>query len=146
MAPGADAARADMDPVDRLLVRSAWWLSALAFVGVAGAVLLLLRPAREVAQQEAARPAVQRVEVRMREFKFEPAQLEVQAGRVELVLRNEGVIPHDFAIPALKVKTEYIPAKKEQVLVVDLKPGTYPFECTVGGHKQAGMHGTLVVR
>lgn len=81
----------------------------------------------------------------MKEFKFEPARVEVQAGRVELVLRNEGVIPHDFAIPALGVKTEYIAAKKEQV-VVDLKPGTYPFECTVGGHKQAGMHGTLVVR
>ncbi|MCS7234489.1 MAG: cupredoxin domain-containing protein [Armatimonadetes bacterium] len=82
----------------------------------------------------------------MREFKFEPAQLEVRAGRVELVLRNEGLIPHDLAIPALGVKTEYIAAKKAKVLVLDLKPGTYSFECTVGGHKQAGMHGTLVVR
>ncbi len=145
MGPGARAPGAELDPVDRLLIRSAWWLSALAFVGMAGAVLLL-RPAAEVAQREAARPAVQRVEVWMREFKFEPAQLEVQAGRVELVLRNEGVIPHDFAVPALKAKTEYIAAKKEQVLVLDLKPGTYPFECTIGGHKQAGMHGTLVVR
>ncbi len=136
-----------MDATDRLLVRSAWWLSLAAFVGVAGAVLLLLRaPGGEVARPEAAQPAVQRVEVRMREFKFEPARLEVQAGRVELVLRNEGVIPHDFAIPALGVKTEYIAVKKEKVVVLEAKPGTYPFECTVGGHKQAGMHGTLVVR
>jgi uncharacterized cupredoxin-like copper-binding protein len=135
-----------MDTVDRLLVRSAGWLSLAAFLGVVAAVWLLLAPAREAARPEAARPAAQRVELRMKEFKFEPAQVEVQAGRVELVLRNEGVIPHDFAVPALGVKTEYIAAKKEQVLVLDLKPGTYPFECTVGGHKQAGMHGTLVVR
>jgi uncharacterized cupredoxin-like copper-binding protein len=136
-----------MDATDRLLVRSAWWLSLAAFVGVAGAVPLLLRaPGGEAARQEAAQPAVQRVEVRMREFKFEPGRLEVQAGRVELVLRNEGVIPHDFAIPALGVKTEYIAVKKEKVVVLEVKPGTYPFECTVGGHKQAGMHGTLVVR
>lgn len=136
-----------MDATDRLLIRSAWWLSLAAFVGVAGAVLLLLRASGgEGARPEAAQPAVQRVEVRMREFKFEPARLEVQAGRVELVLRNDGVIPHDFAIPALGVKTEYIAVKKEKVVVLEVKPGTYPFECTVGGHKQAGMHGTLVVR
>jgi uncharacterized cupredoxin-like copper-binding protein len=26
------------------------------------------------------------------------------------------------------------------------KPGTYEFECTVPGHKEAGMRGTLVVK
>ncbi|MDR7409999.1 MAG: cupredoxin domain-containing protein [Armatimonadota bacterium] len=136
-----------MDETDRLLIRSAWWLSLAAFLGVAGTVLLLLRaPGGEGARREAVQPAVQRVEVRMKEFKFEPARVEVQAGRVELVLRNDGVIPHDFAIPALGVKTEYIAVKKEKVVVLEVKPGTYPFECTVGGHKQAGMHGTLVVR
>lgn len=135
-----------MDAVDRLLVRSAWAFSLAAFLGVVAAVWLLLVPAQEAAPPEAARPAAQRVEVRMKEFKFEPARVEVQAGRVELVLRNEGVIPHDLAIRGLGVHTELIAAKKEEVVVLDLKPGTYPFECTVGGHKQAGMHGTLVVR
>jgi uncharacterized cupredoxin-like copper-binding protein len=136
-----------MDALDRLFVRTAWWLSLAAFLGAAAAVWLLVRsPGAEGTRPEAAAPAVQRVEVRMREFKFEPARLEVQAGRVQLVLRNDGVIPHDFAIPALGVKTEYIAVKKEQVVELNLRPGTYSFECTVGGHKQAGMHGTLVVR
>jgi len=32
------------------------------------------------------------------------------------------------------------------VLTLDLKAGTYTFYCSVPGHRQAGMHGTLVVK
>jgi plastocyanin len=103
-----------MDTVDQLLVRSAGWLSLAAFLGVVAAVWLLLAPAREAAGPEAARPAAQRVELRMKEFKFEPAQVEVQAGRVELVLRNEGVIPHDFAVPALGSRRSTSPPRKSR--------------------------------
>ncbi len=136
-----------MEGLDRLLVRFTGWISFVTFVGVVAAVWLLAQtPSGKVAQEEARRPSIQRVEVRMREFKFEPARIEVQAGKVELVLRNDGVIPHDFAIPALRVKTGYVPVKKEEVLTLEVKPGSYAVECTVPGHKEAGMRGTLVVR
>ena len=29
---------------------------------------------------------------------------------------------------------------------VELKPGTYHFYCTVPGHREAGMEGTLIVK
>ncbi len=135
-----------MERFDRLLVQSTWWLSLAAFVGTVAAVWLMAVPSEKGAMEEAARTPTQRLEVRMKEFRFEPSRIEVQAGRVQLVLRNEGVIPHDFAVPALGVKSSLVGAKKEEVLTLDLKPGTYEVECTVGGHKEAGMRATLVVR
>jgi uncharacterized cupredoxin-like copper-binding protein len=33
-----------------------------------------------------------------------------------------------------------------KTLMLNLKPGTYKFYCSVPGHRQAGMEGTLVVK
>ena len=37
---------------------------------------------------------------------------------------------------------EHLPAGR----TVDLKPGTYHYYCTIPGHREAGMEGTLVVK
>ena len=41
--------------------------------------------------------------------------------------------------------TELVANGKAVATIGDLKPGTYTFYCTVPGHREAGMEGTLTV-
>ncbi len=62
---------------------------------------------------------------------------------------NPQALTHDVAIEDSSGKevggTELI-ASGEDSTTVDLKPGTYTFYCTVPGHREAGMEGTLTVK
>lgn len=72
-----------------------------------------------------------------------------QAGEATIDFNNPQAMPHDVAIEDSAGKTI---AKTETVTegsdstTVDLKPGTYTFYCTVPGHREAGMEGTLTVK
>jgi uncharacterized cupredoxin-like copper-binding protein len=70
------------------------------------------------------------------------------AGRTTLTFDNPSPVPHDVQIeqdgkPLVKTKTI---AQAKATASVTLKPGKYTFYCTVPGHRQAGMTGTLTVR
>lgn len=72
-----------------------------------------------------------------------------KAGKVTVDFTNSQPLTHDVAIEdsAGKTigKTELI-AEGSDSTVVDLKPGEYTFYCTVPGHREAGMEGTLTVK
>jgi uncharacterized cupredoxin-like copper-binding protein len=71
-----------------------------------------------------------------------------EAGEVEVELNNPQALTHDVAIEDSKGEvvgqTEQIESGSDST-TVDLKPGTYTFFCTVPGHREAGMEGTLTV-
>jgi nitrite reductase (NO-forming) len=86
------------------------------------------------------------VTVKASEFNFNPGTLQVPAGRkVTLTLANEGTTDHDLTVDALGVKLQAGPGKVASGDFTFDKPGAYDFYCTIPGHKQAGMHGTLTV-
>ena len=75
---------------------------------------------------------------------------EAPAGKeVILSFSNAQSIPHDVAIEdssgEVIGQTEVI-AGGETSTRVDLKPGTYTYFCTIPGHREAGMEGTLTVK
>lgn len=71
-----------------------------------------------------------------------------EAGKVTVEFDNPQSLTHDVAIEDSSGKevgaTELI-ADGSDSTTVDLKPGTYTFFCSVPGHREAGMEGTLTV-
>lgn len=114
----------------------------------------------------------QSLTVTTNEFTFAPAQISVaSAAPVELILQNAGAVEHDWSVreidlsgqpttsgesgaghmagdmhDAPKLHIAAAPGAQGTLSFVPSKPGTYEFYCTVAGHKEAGMVGTLTVK
>ncbi len=73
--------------------------------------------------------------------------LTAKAGAVSIVMANMSPVEHDVAVAeGGKVLGQLPPfVGGSKTLTLNLKPGTYTFYCTVPGHRQAGMEGTLTV-
>jgi len=72
-----------------------------------------------------------------------------KAGKVTVNFTNTSPVPHDVRIESSGGEelggTEVLSEGNESA-EVDLKPGEYTFFCSVPGHRQAGMEGTLTVK
>jgi plastocyanin len=83
------------------------------------------------------------------ELAYTTTEASAKAGKVTVDFNNPQSLTHDVAIEdsgGKEVgKTELI-GEGETSTTVDLKPGTYTFYCTVPGHREAGMEGTLTVK
>ncbi len=82
------------------------------------------------------------------EIAFDTTELTSKPGEVTIAFDNPAAIEHDVAIEQEGkeiAKSELITEGKTSVSA-DLAPGTYTFLCTVPGHAEAGMEGTLTVK
>jgi nitrite reductase (NO-forming) len=66
---------------------------------------------------------------------------------VSITLTSTEGIEHDIAIPDFNAKSRPVSGASNSVtvsFVVD-KPGTFPYFCSVPGHREAGMEGNIYV-
>jgi plastocyanin len=95
------------------------------------------------------------VPVRIRDFHFEPKHLTVRRGAT-LAVVNDGDVAHNLTIErgsnprqqsdALAGTGSFLPGRRVD-LRVDLPAGrTYAFACTVPGHRDLGLYGTVRVK
>ncbi len=119
--------------------------------------------------------SVEPVEVTLNatDIAYDKNRIEVIAGRpVSLTLHNAGVLEHDFSIleiphtgevastemdeemaghdmsnmPNMDVHVAAPTDQSNTIEFIPTTPGEYEYYCTVAGHKEAGMVGTLVVQ
>ncbi len=80
---------------------------------------------------------------------FTTTSASTKAGNVTIDFDNPQSLPHDVKIESASGEeiggTETI-ADGSDSATVDLEPGTYTFYCSVPGHREAGMEGTLTVK
>ena len=111
------------------------------------------------------------VEVIMREgdgkMLFVPDRLEVKRGdQVRFTIRNDGQLPHEFMLASVADNDKHAelmkkypdmehddpngktvePGKSAEVLWRFTKRGEFEFACLIPGHREAGMHGRVVVK
>jgi plastocyanin len=80
---------------------------------------------------------------------FDKASLNSKPGKVTIDLTNPSPLEHDVAIEGDGKEiagSELVANGGETTVSAELAPGTYTFYCTVPGHREAGMEGTLTVK
>jgi nitrite reductase (NO-forming) len=86
------------------------------------------------------------LEVVATEFKFDPAALQLPGpGELTVTLVNKGAVEHDLTIEGVRGKAFARAGETAAATFKVAQTGTYAVFCSVPGHKEAGMTGTLVV-
>jgi plastocyanin len=82
------------------------------------------------------------------ELKFDTRTLEARAGQVTIQMENPSSVPHNVSIDGGGVDEEGKTVRQggTSTVTAELRRGEYDFYCSVPGHRQGGMEGTLTVR
>jgi plastocyanin len=80
---------------------------------------------------------------------FNTSSASAAAGKLKIDFTNNSPLAHNVTIASasgavLGATPTFVDGSR--TLSLHLKPGTYKFYCSVPGHRQAGMEGTLTVR
>jgi plastocyanin len=78
---------------------------------------------------------------------YDKKQLSAKAGKVTITFTNPSALEHDVTVAegsnVLGATPKFIGGSR--TLTLTLKAGTYTFYCSVPGHRQSGMEGSLTI-
>ena len=80
-------------------------------------------------------------------LRFDTDRLSAEAGKVTISMANPSSLPHNVAIKGdgVDVRGDVVGSGGTSTVSADLQSGMYTFYCSVPGHEQGGMTGTLTV-
>jgi plastocyanin len=83
------------------------------------------------------------------QLRFDKSTLAAPAGAVRITMNNPAPVPHNVSLEGAGGIDKHGPTVQKggaSEVEATLKPGTYTYYCSVPGHRQAGMQGTLTVK
>jgi len=111
------------------------------------------------------------VQITMREsdgkMLFVPDRIEIRRGeQIKFVLRNNGELDHEIVLATLAENLKHMEEMKKnpdmehddpnakrlkpkttgEIVWLFTKAGTFDFSCLIPGHRESGMHGTIIVK
>jgi len=87
------------------------------------------------------------VSIEMVDIAFNPTEFTIPANTdVTVTLTNNGVAAHNFNIDELGIASGDVAGGASTTVTINAQPGTYTFYCSIPGHREAGMQGTITVQ
>jgi len=80
---------------------------------------------------------------------FDQSDVSAKSGSVTIDFDNKQAVPHDVTVEdssGQELGATDLISSSTTTTTVDLRPGSYTFFCSVPGHREAGMEGTLNVK
>jgi plastocyanin len=95
----------------------------------------------------AATPSVVHLSAPVSGLRYDQKVVHAHAGRIKIVFLNRAMMKHNVNVELGEHELGHSATimKGTTTFFVTLKPGSYNFYCSVPGHEDAGMHGTLIV-
>jgi plastocyanin len=80
--------------------------------------------------------------------RFDKTTLSAPAGQVTITMTNPSPVGHNIALRGNGVdeKGDTVQGDKKSTIQATVEAGSYEFYCSVPGHEQSGMKGTLTVK
>ncbi|MDQ3646300.1 MAG: multicopper oxidase domain-containing protein [Actinomycetota bacterium] len=85
------------------------------------------------------------VAVELGDLFINPAEISLEPGDASITVRNNGKSQHDLTVTGLAGTKMLDPGAEETIALTGLEAGTYDFICSVPGHADGGMKGTITV-
>jgi uncharacterized cupredoxin-like copper-binding protein len=100
-------------------------------------------------------------------MKFVPGHLDVKKGeQVHFIIQNKGMLKHEFTLASVLDNDRHAelmkkypdmehddpnaksidPGKTAEIVWHFTKAGSFEFACLIPGHRESGMHGTVIVK
>jgi plastocyanin len=127
--------------------RAGWVVTVVigAVVG-AGTTSLLAGSAASAARAGVAEAPTTTGTITAQDVKFVETSVTMNDGEIlGLFVINRDSIPHAFEVDSLSVHVQLPPNSTTAVAIKPSGPGTLQFYCGLGGHREAGMVGTISV-